>query len=56
MGRRTQLGADPAKEPNFLFVNSTATSKQQNDDKQTRTSIRRHIMRDIGRARRKRPR
>lgn len=40
----------------FLFVNSTGPTHIAQRDKSTRTSIHRHVMVDIGKARRKPPR
>lgn len=40
----------------FLFVNSTGPTHISQRDKSTRTSIHRHVMFDIGKARRKQPR
>lgn len=49
-----QLAMDPPKEPEsrFLFVNATNKSRAPNNA--TARAVRQHVMRDIGRSRRKR--
>lgn len=47
----TAMG-DPGKKTDFLFVHSTGPTHVHRRDTRTKTSIRRHVMRDIGAARR----
>ncbi len=44
---------DDQSSPNFLFVNSAGPSAGRDQDERTRRHIRRHVMRDVGFARRK---
>ena len=44
---------DDQASPAFLFVNSTGPSAGRGQDERTRRRIRRHVMRDVGYARRK---
>lgn len=42
--------------PSLLFINSTESARGKPRDSQTKRQIRQHVMRDIGKARRKPPR
>lgn len=48
--------ANTPPEPQFLFVDSTSSTVGKQKDGETRRRIRKHIMRDIGRSRRKKTR
>lgn len=47
---------DSGPSSNLLFINSTESARGKPRDSQTKRQIRQHVMRDIGKARRKPPR
>ncbi|KAL7940932.1 hypothetical protein V8C42DRAFT_202939 [Trichoderma barbatum] len=47
---------DPGPSSNLLFINSTGSARGRSWDAATKRQIRQHVMRDIGKARRKPPR
>lgn len=47
---------DSEPSSNLLFINSTESARGKPRDSQTKRQIRQHVMRDIGKARRKPPR
>ncbi|KAL6862107.1 hypothetical protein J3F83DRAFT_746727 [Trichoderma novae-zelandiae] len=54
--KQDEAADPPSSGPQLLFINSTGSARGRPGDAKTKRQIRQHVMRDIGRARRKPPR